>query len=189
MENSLETFHYSGENDAFLLFWWHNFYLLFNILFCSTIYSFVTKSRRDVPDVLSMLWVCQYAPDLSAYVPMYVESKRLSKAWITGSALVRTNFFRNISSQILLVFFVIILIFNTMCEQAYNGDSAWWNFCVAGNYVSQFYSFAIKAIRDMQQSLQLQFNQDVKEVEARVKELLADAEDSSTESNFIDKLI
>jgi hypothetical protein len=55
---------------------------------CSTIYSFVTKSRRDTPDVLSMLWVCQYAPDLSAYVPMYVESERLSKAWITGSALV-----------------------------------------------------------------------------------------------------
>jgi len=116
-----------------------------------TIYSFVTKSRRDTPDVLSMLWVCQYAPDLSAYVPMYVEAERLSKAWITGSAL------------------------------AYNSDSAWWNFCVAGNYVSQFYSFAIKAIRDMQHKLQTQYNQDVKDVESTVRELLHDVKDSSSE--------
>ena len=59
-----------------------------DILFSSTIYSFVTKSRKDKPDVLSMLWVCQYAPDLSAYVPMYVHSDKLSKAWISGSAFV-----------------------------------------------------------------------------------------------------
>lgn len=65
---------------------------LFCLLINRTIYSFVTKSRRDTPDVLSMLWVCQYAPDLSSYVPMYVESARLSKAWITGSALVRGLF-------------------------------------------------------------------------------------------------
>jgi dipeptidase len=71
---------------------WFTYYNLnyFPIMYVfRTIYSFVTKSRSDTPDVLSMLWVCQYAPDLSAYVPMYVESERLSKAWITGSALVR----------------------------------------------------------------------------------------------------
>jgi hypothetical protein len=51
---------------------------------------------------------------------------------------------------------------------------------VAGNYVSQFYSFAIKAIRDMQHKLQTEFNADVQEVEGAVKELLAGAKDSSS---------
>lgn len=67
--------------------------------------------------------------------------------------------------------------------QAYNADSAWWNFCVTGNYVSQFYNFAIKAIRDMQQNLQTEFNQDVKDVESTVKKMLEGAKDSSTDGN------
>jgi hypothetical protein len=65
--------------------------------------------------------------------------------------------------------------------QAYNADSSWWNFCVTGNYVSQFYSFAITTIRAMQHKLQTQNNEDVKNVESTVKELLHNARDSSTE--------
>ena len=67
--------------------------------------------------------------------------------------------------------------------QAFNTDSAWWNFCVAGNYVSQFYSFAIKAIRGMQQKLQTRFSQDVKEVESVVRDLLHAAKGASGEGS------
>jgi hypothetical protein len=77
----------------------------------------VTKSRRDVPDVLSMLWVCQYAPDLSAYVPMYVQSERLSRAWITGSALVRdlAAFCFATSTQLACLIIVCIRLRECVC--------------------------------------------------------------------------
>lgn len=52
---------------------------------------------------------------------------------------------------------------------------------MAGNYVSQFYSFAVKAIRDMQHKLQTQNNQDVAEVESAVKALLHGVKDSSSD--------
>lgn len=145
-----------------------------------TIYSFVTKSRRDTPDILSMLWVCQYAPDLSAYVPMYVQSERLSKAWITGSALVRKI------DALPLIFNIFIAM---ICMQAYNADSAWWNFCVAGNYVSQFYSFAIAAIRDKQHELQSEFNRDVVEIEGVIRAMLDGTKDSPIEGNLLRYLL
>lgn len=78
-----------------------------------------------------------------------------------------------------------VALFICAVQQAYNPDSAWWNFCVAGNYVSQFYSFAIKAIRDVQQKLQTEFNHDVQEVEIAVKKLLEGAKDASSSGEFI----
>ena len=126
----------------------------------------MSKSRRDTPDVLSMLWICQYAPDLSAYVPMYVGSEKLSKAWITGSVFVSVDLIEGCG---------LVCNICTLSYKVYNSGSAWWNFCVAGNYVSQFYSFAIKAIRDLQNALQTQYIDDVKHVEKSVITLLDEA--------------
>ncbi len=90
---------------------------------CRTSYSFVAQARRTVPNSLALLWFSQYAPDTSTYIPIYVASTILSRPWIRGTM------------------------------HAYDPESAWWNFCAAGNYASRFYIFAIKSVRELQDRL------------------------------------
>jgi dipeptidase len=58
-----------------------------------TSHSFVAVSRG--PDVapagLALVWLAQYNPDVSSYVPMYVGSDRLPPSWIRGSLHVSTH--------------------------------------------------------------------------------------------------
>jgi hypothetical protein len=51
--------------------------------------SIVAQARRHVPDVLAVVWVSAYAPDMASFVPFYVATTELSKAWTTGSMHVR----------------------------------------------------------------------------------------------------
>jgi dipeptidase len=37
-----------------------------------TSYSIVAVPRESVPDQLSLVWICQYAPSSSSYIPLYV---------------------------------------------------------------------------------------------------------------------
>ena len=48
-------------------------------------YSFVSQSRGATSDLPSVLWVGQYAPHSTSYVPLYVASDALPEAFSTGS--------------------------------------------------------------------------------------------------------
>ena len=79
---------------------------------------------------------------MSSYIPIYVASTRISKPWIRG----------------------------TMHQ--YSSDSAWWNFCVVGNYVARFYHFAVKSVRQLQVSLDEMFMKTVLATESAVIAML-----------------
>lgn len=79
---------------------------------------------------------------MSTYIPIYVASTHISKPWIRG----------------------------TMHQ--YSTDSAWWNFCVVGNYVARFYHFAVKSVRELQISLDEAFMSTVETTEAVVMAML-----------------
>lgn len=89
-----------------------------------TSYSFVAEPRQGLLGTyFPRMWLCQYAPDSSTYTPMYVTSKELPAAFTSGTM------------------------------QKYNTESAFWNFCVVGNYAARFYSFAMKSVRELQARL------------------------------------
>lgn len=50
-----------------------------------TSYSVVNQARKHVPNLLSLTWVCQYAPDSSTYTPIYVASELLPLPFIRGT--------------------------------------------------------------------------------------------------------
>jgi dipeptidase len=50
-----------------------------------TSYSFVAQSRAFRPDVLSLLFLCQYAPDVASYSPIYISGTALAPSWTRGS--------------------------------------------------------------------------------------------------------
>jgi hypothetical protein len=62
-----------------------------------TSYSVVNQARKHVPNILSLTWICQYAPDSSTYTPVYVSSDLLPLPFIRGAM------------------------------QQYNTESAWYN--------------------------------------------------------------
>lgn len=62
--------------------------------------SIVSQSRSHVPNDLARVWVSAYAPDMSSYTPMYVQTTDISTHWTTGSM------------------------------HAYDSEVAWWNFAV-----------------------------------------------------------
>jgi hypothetical protein len=47
--------------------------------------------------------------------------------------------------------------------------SAWWNFCVVGNYAARFYSFAMKIVRELQYGLEKSLQEDVNSLENLLK--------------------
>ena len=102
----------------------------------------VPQSRRHVPNILSLLWLGMYAPDVSTYVPLYIASDRLPSPLVRGSM------------------------------HAYTTDSIWWNFCVVGNYAARFYSFSMRPVRALQSSLELELQHSVDEVEAEALKVL-----------------
>eukprot|EP01038_Epipyxis_sp_PR26KG_P011223 gene11223-15063_t len=122
-----------------------------------TSYSFVTQSRRNVPNELALLWMSQYAPDSSVYTPMYVSADALPPSWIRGSL------------------------------HRYTSSSAWWNFCVLGNYAARFYMYAMQPIRIMQSKFDKEFTKLVHELESNIikqmdDSLLLSSSSSSTSS-------
>jgi len=50
-----------------------------------TSYSTVAVSRRDRPNALALLFVCQYAPDVASYTPVFVNGRGLARDWTSGS--------------------------------------------------------------------------------------------------------
>ena len=51
-----------------------------------TSYSTVTQSRAQLPnEVGAKVWVCQYMPAMSAYVPLYVAAPELPECVTVGS--------------------------------------------------------------------------------------------------------
>jgi dipeptidase len=43
------------------------------------------QGRSDKPDILARMWMCQYAPASSVFIPVYVAVSSLPKPWITGT--------------------------------------------------------------------------------------------------------
>lgn len=106
--------------------------------------SIVAQARRDVPSVLSRVWVSAYSPDMSSYTPMYVQATNLSAHWTTGSMHV------------------------------YDSNVAWWNFAVVGNYVARYYHFAVDAVRKLQHKLQSSLDQECIDIEKKVTQMISD---------------
>ncbi len=50
-----------------------------------TSYSFVAQARSNVHNVLSRVWMSQYAPDTSSYIPLYVATDTLPDSLIKGT--------------------------------------------------------------------------------------------------------
>ena len=50
-----------------------------------TSYSFVAWHREWVHPDLSLLFLCQYAPDVSTYTPIFVRGEQLAPSWTSGS--------------------------------------------------------------------------------------------------------
>ena len=50
-----------------------------------TSYSFVAWHREWVHPDLSLLFLCQYAPDVSTYAPIFVRGEQLAPSWTSGS--------------------------------------------------------------------------------------------------------
>lgn len=105
--------------------------------------SFVATARSNIPRELALLWFTQYAPDISTYTPLYLQSTSAPPSWIRGD-------FR-----------------------LYSNKSSWWNFCVIGNYVAKFYKYAIVTVRQLQSDLTTMLIDSTKEFENEItKELL-----------------
>jgi dipeptidase len=111
-----------------------------------TSYSFVTEPRKNVPNMLNRLWFGLYAPDSSSYTPIYVNSEKLSEGWTSGTM------------------------------QQYNPKSAWWNFCVVGNYAGRFYMFAMEPVRQLQHRLESELLLSANAFEASLRPLFKDVE-------------
>lgn len=107
-----------------------------------TSYSFVAVARLNVPKQLGMVWFSQYAPDISSYIPIYVHATELPLSWIRGSM------------------------------HRFDTSSAWWNFCVAGNWVARYYNFAIKSVRELQSQLFNKANAEINILEKEVSSLI-----------------
>jgi hypothetical protein len=103
--------------------------------------SYIVQARRYVPNILSLVWFCQYAPDSSTYTPLYIASKAMPRSWMRGAM------------------------------HKYDPESAWWNFAVVGNYAARFYSFAMAddgLVRKLQRELDKKIAKDVKATEVAV---------------------
>ena len=107
-----------------------------------TSYSFVGKPRAYVPNVLSLIYFTQYSPDISTFTPIYVHSEKISSPFMRGSM------------------------------HNYSKSSFWWNSCVIGNYISRFYNYAIRPIRELQVRLETDFYLKTSLTETIVIELL-----------------
>lgn len=116
-----------------------------------TSYSFVAQSRRFVPNILSLLWFCQYAPDSSSYSPIYVAASELPTPFTRG----------------------------TMHE--YSTESAWWNACVVGNYAARFYKFAMSPVRKLQKRLEASLSAEVLAIEASIRTAISGSIGSAKE--------
>lgn len=103
-----------------------------------TSYAIVAVAREGVPDVLSMTWLCQYAPDMSSFFPFYVATEALPSAWTRGTF------------------------------HQYDTAVAWWNHAAAGNYACRFYRFTIVTVRKLQDYVTALLQASLLDVEADV---------------------
>jgi hypothetical protein len=113
-----------------------------------TSYSFVTEPRKDKPDLFARMWFGQYAPDSTTYTPIYVQSKKLSKALTSGTM------------------------------QKYDSNSAWWNFCVVYNYASRFYMYAMEPVRKLQHRLETELLSSANDLESSLSALASDSKNN-----------
>ena len=119
-----------------------------------TSYSFVATPRNGVDDVFQRLWFSQYAPDSSTYTPVYISTKSVSPAWRRGTM------------------------------HKYDSNSAWWNFCVVGNYAARFYMFSMESVRKLQYRLEDELIPAADALEASLIPLL----NENSREQVIDKL-
>eukprot|EP01040_Poterioochromonas_malhamensis_P010775 gene10773-11744_t len=110
-----------------------------------TSYSFVTEPRKNVPDVFNRLWFGQYSPDSTTYTPIYVHSNEIAPAFTSGTM------------------------------HKYDSKSAWWNFCVVGNYAGRFYTFSMEPVRQLQHRLEAELYQAANLLEKSLTQYLSPA--------------
>lgn len=114
-----------------------------------TAYAIVAEPRKSLPREFARVWLADHQPDTSAYTPLYVQAEELPKSWISGTM------------------------------QKYDPSKAWWNFAAVGNYISRFYSFAIKPIRELQHELEAHLLSQSAALEQTLAPLVSNAEGRS----------
>ena len=66
----------------------------------------------------------------------------------------------------------------------YNNKSAWWCFCVCGNYAARFYSFSMETVRKLQKKLEYELFSSVEELENEI----IDKNNNNNYNEIIDQL-
>ena len=95
-----------------------------------TSYATVTQSRKNLPNEIgAVTWISQYAPHFSVFVPVYANAAQIPSSLRTGS------------------------------QYKLDKQSNWWAHCITGNYISRWYSYAIKDVK----ALQLKQEVDIKQ--------------------------
>ncbi|CAM9865180.1 unnamed protein product [Discosporangium mesarthrocarpum] len=90
-----------------------------------TSYSSITKSRSSLPDdVGALVWIAQYKPSASTFVPIYVNIEEVPRPYTVGSL------FR------------------------YTPEASYWSFSVVGNWMVRFHNFAHVDVAAMQSALE-----------------------------------
>ena len=123
-----------------------------------TSYSFIAQSRASVPDQLARMWYGQYNPASCSFVPLYVASESLPKAYTTGSLF------------------------------KYDAKVAFWNFLAAGNYAGRFYRYAMVDVRAAIARIHAQLVQDTAAHEKTVLGLLASTTTQGTSAEVVQAL-
>jgi len=123
-----------------------------------TSYSFVTQARKNTDNIFAKFWFGQYAPDSTGYGPIYVQTKELPKAYITGAM------------------------------HRYNPESAYWASCVVGNWANRFYNKAMEMVRPLQIPVEIETEAATKELEHKLAAKLHRDDDKETRMAIIDEL-
>eukprot|EP01041_Mallomonas_annulata_P004646 gene4647-9217_t len=107
-------------------------------------YCFIAEVRPDLPPIIgARVWMSQYAPSISSFIPLYVYTEKLPKAYTIGSLF------------------------------KFDLKSSYWNFAVVGNYMTRFYSYAIEDVKALQDRLFNEALHRVQVAEGKALDLLA----------------
>ncbi|CAM9916245.1 unnamed protein product, partial [Sphacelaria rigidula] len=90
-----------------------------------TSYSSLTQSRSDLPDEIgAMMWVAQYKPSMSTYIPLYVGIEEVPQPYTIGSLL------------------------------RFSKEASYWAFSVVGNWAERYRMFAHVDVKAQQEALE-----------------------------------
>lgn len=113
-----------------------------------TSYSFVTQSRESLPDsVGALVWLAQYKPSASTFIPLYVGMEDIPEPYTVGSLF------------------------------AYSPEASWWAYCAVGNWMAKARKFIHEDVAVAQKALEMPLISSQGVVEANAATLVASGQE------------